>query len=100
EDPQCLVEQVIPSEQRVSESFWTSYNNNNILLGLKACLVIYIVSDGRIVPKEFQLKATLALLAGNDSLVDVGTGYGKTLCLILPPLLFPDEISLIISPLK
>ncbi|KAF8989363.1 hypothetical protein BDQ17DRAFT_1478689, partial [Cyathus striatus] len=59
-----------------------------------------VVTGGKIVPRNFQLEATLALLSGIDSLVDVGTGYGKTLCLILPSILFPDQISLVISPLK
>ncbi|KAF8981598.1 hypothetical protein BDQ17DRAFT_1211975, partial [Cyathus striatus] len=70
-----------------------------VQLGLKACLCIYVVSAGSVVPSEFELKATLALLTGNGSLVDVGSGYGKTLCLILLYLLFPDGIALVISPL-
>ncbi|KAF8996612.1 hypothetical protein BDQ17DRAFT_1249526 [Cyathus striatus] len=100
EDAKHLVEQVIPSEQRLSDDVWSRYSPKYVLLGLKACLAIYVASDGKIVPREFQMKATLSLLAGDDSLVDVGTGYGKTFCMILPSLLFPHEISLVISPLK
>ena len=34
-------------------------------------------------------------------MVDVGTGYGKTLCMIIPCLLdSPSSISIVISPLK
>ena len=42
-----------------------------------------------------------SLLSGQDTLVDVGTGYGKTLCMIIPCLLdSPGLISVVISPLK
>ena len=39
-------------------------------------------------------------MSGQDSLVDVGTGNDKTLCMIIPCLLSPKTISIIISPLK
>ena len=40
-------------------------------------------------------------MSRQDCLVDVGTGYGKTLCMILPSLLdSPRTISIVISPLK
>ena len=43
----------------------------------------------------------VSLLSGQDTLVDVGTGYGKTLCMIIPCLLdSPGSISIVISPLK
>jgi superfamily II DNA helicase RecQ len=35
-----------------------------------------------------------------NSLINVGTGQGKTLCGILPHLLLPDSVSVIVSPLK
>ncbi|KAF8985491.1 P-loop containing nucleoside triphosphate hydrolase protein, partial [Cyathus striatus] len=100
ESAQKLFEQHIPAERRLPPEFWAEYPKKLVLLGLKATLAIYVVSSGRIAPREFQMRATLALLRGWDSLVDVGTGYGKTLCLILPSLLFPHEISIVISPLK
>ena len=39
-------------------------------------------------------------MSGQDCLIDVGTGYGKTLCMIIPCLLSPNYISIIVSPLK
>jgi hypothetical protein len=38
--------------------------------------------------------------AGRDSLIDLGTGNGKTLCIIIPCLLSPKSISIVKSPLK
>ena len=40
-------------------------------------------------------------MSRQDALIDIGTGYGKTLCMIIPCLLdAPGSISIIISPLK
>ena len=39
-------------------------------------------------------------MSGRDSLIDVGTGYGKTLCMITPCLLDPESLAVIFSPLK
>jgi len=65
------------------------------------CLLLWIASGLKFMPREFQLKATIALLSGQDVLVDVGTGYGKMICMILPCLLlYPATISMVISPLK
>ena len=35
-----------------------------------------------------------------NTLVDVGTGAGKTLCMVLPCMLAPDTMAIIFSPLK
>ena len=91
----------IPAELAPPTAFWESYTDENLAIGLRACLAIWAASGKKIVLKEFQLRATIALMSGQDSLVDVGTGYGKTLCMILPCLLDPPEtISVVISPLK
>ena len=42
----------------------------------------------------------MATMSGQDTLVDVGTGAGKTLCMVLPCMLAPDTIAIIFSPLK
>ncbi|KAI9442063.1 P-loop containing nucleoside triphosphate hydrolase protein [Lactarius psammicola] len=39
-------------------------------------------------------------MSGQDSLIDVGTGAGKTLCMVLPCLLVPDTMAIVFSPLK
>src|SRR6266403_1799102 len=66
----------------------------------KCCLILSMVTNGKKIPREFQLDAVLALLSGKDTLIDAGTGSGKTLCMILPALLDPTAVSLVISPLK
>ena len=72
-------EMSIPSELAPQNSFWKSYTNEKLAIGLRACLAFWAASQKKIVPKEFQLTATIALISGQDCLVDVGIGYGKTL---------------------
>jgi ATP-dependent helicase YprA (DUF1998 family) len=59
----------------------------------KCCLLLSTVTNGKKIPREFQLEATLALLAGQDSLIHAATGSGKTLCMVLPALLAPPYSS-------
>ncbi|KAF6759189.1 II DNA helicase [Ephemerocybe angulata] len=99
-DAQDLYKAIIPKEKALASSFWDTYTQPQQLIGLKACLAIYVTSDRRIFPREFQLKATMGLCAGKNVLIDVGTGYGKTFCMILPALLHPRRITIVISPLK
>ncbi|SJL07927.1 uncharacterized protein ARMOST_11285 [Armillaria ostoyae] len=80
--------------------FWTSLTPTQHCIALRASLLSYLVSNGRIIPRQFQLEATIAMMELRDSLIDVGTGYGKTLCMVLPQLLDPEGISINISPLK
>lgn len=51
-------------------------------------------------PFNWQLEAAKAILVGNDVILDVGTGSGKTLCFSLPLLANENDISLTISPLS
>jgi hypothetical protein len=67
---------------------------------LGACLMIFILSDGKMVPRQPQLVGALATLGGHDSKVILGTGSGKTLIMVLPHLLRPDRVSIVVSPLK
>ena len=93
----------IPSELELAPptSFWKSYGDEKLAVGLRACLATWSISGKKIVPNEFQLTATISLISGQDTLVDVGTGYGKTLCMIIPCLLdSPGSIYIVISPLK
>jgi len=76
--------QSIPLELAPPTSFWKSHTNEELAIGLRACLAIWEASGKKIVPTEFQLTSTIALMSGEDALVDVGTGYGKTLCMIIP----------------
>jgi superfamily II DNA helicase RecQ len=43
--------------------------------------------DSKKKKKKWQLDASQAILCGQDVIVDVGTGSGKTLCFSLPLLL-------------
>ena len=50
-------------------------------------------------PFQWQLEATAAILTGNDVVLDVGTGCGKSLCFSLPLLFSKSDISITMSPL-
>src|SRR3984885_7287569 len=92
--------QEICSSKRPGPEFLAKLDNSERDTVYKCCLLLSTVTNGNKVPREFQLEATLALLAGRDSLINAGTGSGKTLCMVLPALLDPTSISLVISPLK
>jgi superfamily II DNA helicase RecQ len=42
----------------------------------------------------------MATMTGEDSLVDIGTEAGKTLCMVLPCMLALKSMSIVFSPLK
>jgi ATP-dependent helicase YprA (DUF1998 family) len=88
----------IPSNLAPPAAFWSNYNEKQIKYGLQSCLLLWIASS--LVSREFQPRAIISTMSGQDSLIDVGTGNGKTLCMILPCLLSPKTISVVISPLK
>jgi superfamily II DNA helicase RecQ len=50
-------------------------------------------------PFDWQLEIAAAILCGEDVIVDVGTGNGKSLCFALPLLINESDINLIVSPL-
>jgi len=58
---------------------------SSVILGLK--------------PFEWQLEIAEAVLCGEDVIVNVGTGSGKTLCFTLPLLLHETDVVLVVSPL-
>lgn len=82
---------------------WINSLNSDVhhyLDALRACLLVFSVTDGRIVPRQFQLSAGLAAFRGKNSIVNAGTGSGKTLSMAIPLLMDPAAIAIIISPLK
>ena len=91
---------LIPADCGPAAAFWVPYNNKERNIRIRACLLVWTVTNFKLVPREFQLEATIAIMTGKDSLVDVGTGYGKTLCMIIPCLLDPENLSVIFYPLK
>ncbi|EPQ53881.1 P-loop containing nucleoside triphosphate hydrolase protein [Gloeophyllum trabeum ATCC 11539] len=88
--PQCFVE------------FWSSLSTEEKLDVLRACVLLYGLTSSTklIVPRELQLRGTLATIHSRSSIVYSGCGTGKTLLMILPALLRPKSVSMIISPLK
>ena len=65
---------LIPANLAPPASFWASYNDLKLAIGLHACLAVWEASKNKIVPNEFQIKATIAVMSGQDSLIDAGTG--------------------------
>jgi hypothetical protein len=93
-------DKLVPEERRLPLSFWLQYDEEQQTIGLRASLLLWIHSELKDLPREFQLTATMAMMSGKDSLVDIRTGAGKTLCMILPCLLAPDTMAIIFTPLK
>jgi ATP-dependent helicase YprA (DUF1998 family) len=90
----------ICSSKRPGDEFIAKLSDSERDTVYKCCLLLSTVTNGKKIPREFQLKAVLTLLAGQDCLIDAGTGSGKTLCMVLPALLDPTTVSLVVSPLK
>jgi replicative superfamily II helicase len=67
---------------------------------LRACLLVYKLSNGRAIPREFQLQVVLQSLTSRDCVVSSGTGSGKTLIMIILLLLRPMEAVILVVPLK
>lgn len=67
---------------------------------LRACLLVFSITDGQVIPRQFQLEAGLAVYYGKNTIVNSGTGSGKTLSMAIPLLMNPEAVGIIISPLK
>jgi ATP-dependent helicase YprA (DUF1998 family) len=99
---QELLANAIDSE-RLPIQYLGGLDDNNRITASRACLLAYAVTSGTQVPRELQLRACLATYHGHDSLIDAGTGSGKTMPIALNLLLddpCDNKISLTISPLK
>ena len=71
--------------------------------GQKYCMDAFLFLfflTGRLCLVIFNFKACLGPLGGCDTVLSSGNGTGKTLVLILLLILRPDDISLLIVPLK
>jgi hypothetical protein len=61
-------------------------------MALKLCLLAWEASTemaNRVCPRKFQLEAAIPTIERRNTIVNVGTGQGKTLCMILPHLFYP-----------
>ena len=88
---QCMI------ADRVPWTFVNTLEERDVIDALRACVIIHILSGGKIVPREFQLEMTLSVLHGRDIVIAAGTGSGKTLCIIIPVLLRPDKLTIMDS---
>ncbi|KAK0237540.1 hypothetical protein EDD85DRAFT_730524, partial [Armillaria nabsnona] len=64
------------------------------------CLLVYIASHGTIFPCDDQICAALWSCKGIDSVIVAPTGWGKTMCILIPLLLFSATTLITVSPLK
>lgn len=53
-----------------------------------------------VTPFDWQIDAALSILRGEDTVIDVGTGCGKSICFSLPLLLDEKDTALVVSPLS
>ncbi|KIK81748.1 hypothetical protein PAXRUDRAFT_90563, partial [Paxillus rubicundulus Ve08.2h10] len=77
--------------------YLATLSDNAKVDALRACLIIWVLTRGAVVPRVFQLQASLAMLQQRDSIIMAGTGSGKTLCLLIPMLLRPGSIVMKLS---
>ncbi|KAJ7803828.1 P-loop containing nucleoside triphosphate hydrolase protein [Mycena olivaceomarginata] len=89
--------QTLPRSSKLPGNTSRKYKPEEIDLDLLAKKATEVLSAK---PFQFQLEAAAAILHGEDLIIDVGTGAGKTLCFTLPLLLNTEDISMIVSPLS
>jgi ATP-dependent helicase YprA (DUF1998 family) len=94
-----LVERSPPATRNLSTTFLASLTPGHRVLALRLCLIANTIFPN-ISPRDFQIQAAIAVLEKQDSIVHAGTGYGKTLTIILPHLLRPKLVSILVTPLK
>ncbi|KAJ7767332.1 P-loop containing nucleoside triphosphate hydrolase protein [Mycena metata] len=81
--------------------FMASLTTQERVVVVDAFLYLDFASKGTKAPRELQLRAAIAVKAGEDLLVRSGTGTGKTLAMILPVLsMAKDSVVITISPLR
>ncbi|KAK0195240.1 hypothetical protein F5146DRAFT_1132651 [Armillaria mellea] len=86
--------------QLPEESFFTALSPTEWSLAWRSCLLVYIASQGAIIPQDDQIQAALWPSQSVDSVVIAPTGWGKTMCILIPLLLFLTTTSITVSPLK
>jgi len=77
-----------------------SLDPNQCLDALRACLLVFSVSDGQVIPQQFQLEAGLVAYHGKNTVINAVTGSGKTLSMVIPLLMNPEAVGIVVSPLK
>jgi ATP-dependent helicase YprA (DUF1998 family) len=97
---QATVDELIPRNLMPPAEFIQALSLTERTVVFRACFIVFVLSENTMVPRQLQLQAALAELAGFDSNVISGTGSGKTLAIAIPHILLPDRVSFVISPLK
>ena len=97
---QAAVDELIPRNLMPATEFIQALSLTERTVVFRACLIVFVLSENTMVPRQLQLQAALSELAGFDSNVISGTGSGKTLAIAIPHILLPDRVLFIISPLK
>ena len=93
------VERRPPATQNFNTASLASLTPGHHVLAFRLCLIANTIFPN-ISPRDFQIQAAIAVLEKQDSIVHAGTGYGKTLTIILPHLLRPKLVSILVTPLK
>ncbi|KAJ7100305.1 P-loop containing nucleoside triphosphate hydrolase protein [Mycena crocata] len=81
--------------------FMSSLSVSQRVIVLNAFLHLDFASQGRLTPREMQLRAAIAVGEGKNLMVRSATGSGKTLAMILPVLMLEkDAVVITVSPLR
>ncbi|KAF8871179.1 P-loop containing nucleoside triphosphate hydrolase protein [Infundibulicybe gibba] len=100
---EALANAIFHGDPRLPRNYLAGLNPQDRTFALRAILQLWGVTGGTQVPREVQLKAALATHNGLDSLLNAGTGTGKTLSIPLNSMLDNPKdhwFVLIIGPLK
>jgi hypothetical protein len=88
------------SQLRPFDDFFDTLSDTEQTIRIKACLLAWEASrnfDTQIYPRAWQIEGTLASSNNMNSIINAGTGQGKTRCAILPQLLFPNSVTVVSS---
>jgi hypothetical protein len=91
------------SQLRPCDDFFDTLSDTDQNVRIKACLLAWEASrnfDTQIYPRAWQIDGTSASINDKNSIINVGTGQGKTRCTVLPQLLFSNSVTVVSSPLK
>ena len=97
---QAAVNELIPRNLMPFAEFIQALSLTERMVVFRACLIVFVLSENNMVPRQLQLQAALAELAGFNTNVIFGTASRKTLTITILHILLPDWVSFIISPLK